>query len=172
VAPTDSRLTLVVDLGARATDMAIVSQEQVVFTHSIGTAGEALTRAVASELKLEPAQAEEYKKAYGVDPKQLEGKVRGAIDPILEVVVKEMSKMLEFYRSKHPDNLVTRAVLTGGTAGLPEVVSLMAQKLGIEVQLADPFSRLEKEGEILAKLPEGTAPLYAIAVGLALKEIS
>lgn len=172
VAPPDSAPTLVVDLGARATDMAIVAQGQMVFTRSIGTAGEALTRAVASELKLEPAQAEEYKKAYGVDPRQLEGKVKGAIGPILDVMVKEMEKALEFYRSKHEDSPVKRVVLTGGTAGLPEVVSLLAQKLGIEVQLADPFARLEKEEEILAKLPEGAAPLYAIAIGLALKEVS
>lgn len=172
VASPDSAPTLVVDLGARATDMAIVASGQIVFTRSIGTAGEALTRAVASELKLDPAQAEEYKKAYGVDPRQLEGKVKGAIGPILEVVAKEMEKALEFYRSKHAENPVKRAVLTGGTAGLPEVVSLLAQKLGIEVQLADPFARLEKEAEILAKLPEGAAPLYAIAIGLALKEVS
>lgn len=172
VAPPDSTPTLVVDLGARATDMAIVTSGQIVFTRSIGTAGEALTRAVASQLKLEPAQAEEYKKAYGVDPAQLEGKVKGAIGPILDVVVKEMEKALEFYRSKHAENPVKRVVLTGGTAGLPEVVSLIAQKLGIEVQLADPFARLEKEQEIIAKLPEGAAPLYAIAIGLALKEVS
>lgn len=172
VAPPDSSPTLVVDLGARATDMAIVDSGQIVFTRSIGTAGEALTRAVASQLKLEPAQAEEYKKAYGVDPAQLEGKVKGAIGPIIDVVVKEMEKALEFYRSKHAENPVKRVVLTGGTAGLPEVVSLIAQKLGIEVQLADPFARLEKEEEIIAKLPEGAAPLYAIAIGLALKEVS
>jgi len=172
VAPPDSTPTLVVDLGARATDMAIVDSGQIVFTRSIGTAGEALTRAVASQLKLEPAQAEEYKKAYGVDPAQLEGKVKGAIGPIIDVVVKEMEKALEFYRSKHAENPVKRVVLTGGTAGLPEVVSLIAQKLGIEVQLADPFARLEKEEEIIAKLPEGAAPLYAIAIGLALKEVS
>ncbi len=172
VAPPDSTPVLVVDLGARATDMAIVDKGQIVFTRSIGTAGEALTRAVATELKLEPGQAEEYKKAYGVDPKQLEGKVKGAIGPILDVVVKEMEKALEFYRSRHKETPVSRAVLTGGTAGLPEVVSLIAQKLGIEAQLADPFTRLIKEGEILAKLPEGTSPLYAIAMGLALKEVS
>jgi len=171
VAPPDSFPIMVVDLGARATDIAIVNQGQIVFTRSIGTAGEALTRAVATELKLDPAQAEEYKKAYGVDPQQLEGKVKGAIGPILDAVVKEMGKAIEYYQSKHTENPVKRAVLTGGTAGLPEMVSLLAQKLGIEVQLADPFARLKKEGEILAKLPEGAAPLYAAAVGLALKEV-
>ncbi len=172
VSPPDSAPTLVVDLGARATDMAIVDRGQIVFTRSIGTAGEALTRALAAELKMAPAQAEEYKKAYGVDPGQLEGKVESAIGPIVEVVVREMEKALEFYRSKHAEAPVNRTVLTGGTSGLPEVVSLIAQKLGIEVQLADPFTRLIKENEIIARLPEGAAALYAIAMGLALKEIS
>lgn len=79
----DSETSLLVDLGARATDIAIVENGQVVLTRSIPTAGEALTRAVASGLDLEPSQAEEYKKAYGVDPKKLEGKIRGVIGPVL-----------------------------------------------------------------------------------------
>lgn len=167
----DSETILLVDLGARATDLAIVEAGQVVFTRSIPTAGEALTRAVASGLGIEPSQAEEYKKAYGVDPEKLEGKVKGAIGPVLEAVVKEMEKAIQFYRSAKRKQ-VKRVILAGGTAGLPEVVSLLAQKLSLEIQVGDPFARLEKDTEILAKIPAGMAPSYATAIGLALKDVS
>lgn len=166
----DSETTVLVDLGARATDIAIVEAGQVVLTRSIPTAGEALTRAVATELNLDPSQAEEYKKAYGVDPKRLEGKVRGAIGPVLEAVVKEMEKAIQFYQSSKKKQ-VKRVIIAGGTAGLPEVVNLLAQKLSLEIQVGDPFARLEKDEEILAKIPAGVAPLYAIVIGLALKDI-
>ena len=169
IAP-DSEANLLVDLGARATDMAIVEAGRVVFTRSIPTAGEALTRAVAFGLDLEPSQAEEYKKAYGVDPKRLEGKVRGAIGPVLEVVVKEMEKAIQFYQSAKKKQ-VKRVILAGGTAGLPEVVSLLAKKLSLEIQVGDPFARLEKDKEILAKISAGVAPFYAAAIGLALKDV-
>lgn len=170
LAPPDSETSLLVDLGARATDIAIVERGQVVFTRSIPTAGEALTRAVASGLDMEPGQAEEYKKAYGVDPERLEGKVEEAIGPILEAVVKEMEKAIQFYQSTKRKQ-VKAVILAGGTAGLPEVVSLLAKKLSIEIQVGDPFIRLEKNKEILAKIPAGMAPLYATAIGLALKDI-
>jgi len=168
VAP-DSEATLLVDLGARATDIAIVEKGQVVFTRSISTAGEALTRAVAGALGLEAGQAEEYKKAYGVDPGKLEGKVSQAIEPILEVIVKEMEQAIQFYQQEK-EKTVKRIVLTGGTAILPEVITLLAKKLTFETQIGDPFSRVV-EDSLLAKMPKNDLPFYAVAVGLAMKEI-
>lgn len=167
--PPDSGTTLLVDLGARATDIAIVEQGQVVFTRSISTAGEALTRAVASGLGLEASQAEEYKKAYGVDPKKLEGKVSQVIEPILEVMVKEMEQAIQFYQQEK-EKTVKRIVLTGGTAILPDVVTLLAKKLTIETQIGDPFSRIVKDS-LLDKIPKSDLPFYAVAAGLAMKEI-
>ena len=166
----DSNTTMLVDFGAKATDLAIVENGQVVFTHSIATAGEALTRAVASELGLEPSQAEAYKKAYGVDPAKLEGKVRSAIDPIFEVIVKEMEKTIQFYQTEEREGKIRRVILTGGTAGLPEVASLLAKKLNLEIELGDPFTRV-LDNDLSTKIPTEEAPFYAVAVGLAMKEI-
>lgn len=168
VAP-DSEAILLVDLGARATDIAIVEKGQVVFTRSISTAGEALTRAVAGALGLEAGQAEEYKKAYGVDPGKLEGKVSQAIEPILEVIVKEMEQAIQFYQQEK-EKTVKRIVLTGGTAILPEVITLLAKKLTFETQIGDPFSRVVQDS-LLAKIPKNDLLFYAVAVGLAMKEI-
>jgi type IV pilus assembly protein PilM len=170
LAAPDSEGTLLVDLGARATDIAIVEKQQIVFTRSIMTAGEALTRAVASSLGLEIPQAEEYKKAYGVDPGKLEGKVSKAIKPIFEVVIKEMEQAIQFYHSEKKDKVIKRIVLTGGTAILPEIVSLVAKELNIETQIGDPFTQIIKDN-LLTKIPEGDLPFYAAAVGLAMKEI-
>lgn len=167
--PPDSEAALLVDLGARATDIAIVEQGQVVFTRSISTAGEALTRAVASGLGLEAGQAEEYKKAYGVDPKKLEGKISQVIEPILEVMVKEMEQAIQFYQQEK-EKTVKRIVLTGGTAILPEVVTLLVKKLTIETQIGDPFPQIVKDS-LLDKIPKSDLPFYAVAVGLAMKEI-
>lgn len=161
---------LVVDLGAKATDMAVVENGLVVFSRSIATAGEALTRAVASSLGLDPTQAEAYKKAYGVDPQKLEGKVREAIGPIFDVVVKEIEKTAEYYRSE-TKRTVKRVILSGGTAGLPEVVSLMASKLSLEIQVGDPFGQVAMEEILKKRLSQVQTPFYAVAVGLAMKSI-
>jgi type IV pilus assembly protein PilM len=169
LAPPGSKITMVVDLGAKATDLAIVENGQVILTHSVSTAGEALTRAVAYNLGLDANQAEAYKKAYGVDSSKLEGKITNAIDPILEVIVKEMEKTIQYFQTKGKG--INQIVLTGGTSGLPDVASWLAKKLNIEIQIGNPFSQVTVGG-ILSKINTADVPLYACAVGLALKEIS
>lgn len=169
VAP-NGEIALVVDLGAKATDMAIVESGLVVYSRSIPTAGEALTRAVATGLGLEPSQAEAYKRAYGVDPQKLEGKVKQAISPILEVVVSEIEKTIEFFRGE-TQKTVKRVVLSGGTTGLPEVVSLMASKLSLEIQVGNPFERMEIDESLKKQVSQAPASLYAVAIGLAMKDI-
>ncbi len=163
-------IALVVDLGAKATDMAVVENGLVVFSRSIATAGEALTRAVASSLGLDPTQAEAYKKAYGADPQKLEGKVREAIGPILNVVVKEIEKTAEYYRSE-TKKTVKRVILSGGTAGLPEVVNMMASKLSLEIQVGDPFEQVAMEEALKKQLSQAQTHLFTVAVGLAMKSI-
>lgn len=160
---------MVVDLGAKTTDLAMVENGQVTFTVSTATAGEALTRAVAYGLELDPSQAEAYKKAYGVDTNKLEGKVAQAINPILDVIVKEIEKTLKYTQAK--GKTVNQIILTGGTANLPEIAGLLAQKLNLEIQIGNPFSRVNVDPN-LVKIPKSEIPLYAAAVGLALKEIA
>lgn len=166
----NSGSNMLVDFGARATDIAIVEGGQVVFTHSISTAGEALTRAVAAGLNLDPAQAEEYKKTYGIDPEKLEGKVKMAMSPVLDTVVSEMEKAVHFYQT-NKQKTISQVILAGGTSSLPEIMSHLAQKLNLEIRVGDPFVRLEKDSEILSKIPAGVAPFYATAIGLALKDV-
>lgn len=165
----DSEPVMIVDLGATATDLGIVEAGQVVFIHSFPTGGEALTRAITFELGLDPTQAEAYKKAYGADPKKLEGKIKQAISPVLEVMVKEIEKALQFYQAKQ--KVVKQIILAGGTAGLPEMASLLAEKLSLEIQIGNAFSRLV-EDNLVSQIPSNETPLYVVAVGLALKEMS
>lgn len=166
----DGETSLLVDLGAKATDVAIVEGGQVVFTRSVGIAGEALTRAVATRLNLAPAQAEEYKKAYGADPEKLEGRISAAIEPVLGSLIQEMEKSIQFYFSSRQKQ-ISRVILAGGSSGLPEVVGLLAKRLNVEIQMADPqvnLARATKDGVTFSR---EAAPTFAVAVGLALKSV-
>lgn len=162
--------TMVISLGASTTDLSIVSANQISFTRSIATGGLALARGVAQSLSFELDQATEYMKTYGLDATQLEGKVMQAIKPIFDVVVNEIRRALAYYVGKHPEYTVKRVVLTGGTAMLPGLVLYLAEALGIEVQLGDPWAGVSLPSQVSSRLTqEGTS--YAVAVGLALKSI-
>ena len=88
----ENGVSLLLDLGTSATDMAIVKNKKIVFTRSIPVASDAFTRAVSQGLGIDEKQAEEYKKTYGLSTDQLEGKVKSALDPILKMVIDEVKK--------------------------------------------------------------------------------
>jgi type IV pilus assembly protein PilM len=166
--PPNNEQVLLVDFGAKATDLAIVENGVIVFVYSVPTAGEALTRALSLELGLESSQSEAYKKSYGVDPEKLEGKVSAALKPILNTIVSEIKKAYRFYQEKGKN--IQRIVLSGGGAGLPEINTFLAKELNLEVQVGNPFIQIT-EDSLLEKIPLYERGLYSVAVGLAMKEI-
>ena len=160
---------LLVDFGARSTDIAVAKNSNLVFTRSIPTAGEALTRSVAQSFGIEQQQAEQYKRTYGLSAQQLEGKIRNALTPVFNMVVDEIKKAMHYYQSEEKGDTPSVAIVAGGTAGMPEVISTLSNSLSMEVVIANPFSRVQVSQEVLQSLA-GYAPLYSIAVGLAMRE--
>jgi len=165
---SNSQQVLLVDFGARASDLAIVENGVVVFVYSVPTAGEALTRALSLELGLDSSQSEAYKKSYGMNPESLEGKISAVLRPILDSIVSEIKKAMRFYQEKGKN--VQRIVLGGGGAALPEINTFLAKELDLEVQIGNPFSQII-DGDFLEKIPPHERALYSVAVGLAMKEI-
>ena len=165
-----SPTTLLVSLGASTTDLTVVTDGKISFTRSIATGGVALARAVANDLGFELDQAVEYMKTYGLDSSQLEGKVTASIKPVFDVIVNEIRRAIAFYQTKHPDKPAKRVVLTGGASKLPGVVIYLAEALGLEVQIGNPWDGISLPSQISKKLiDEGTS--YGVAVGLALKQV-
>ena len=168
VAPISGN-ALVVDFGATSTDLAITVNKQLMFVRSIPTAGAAMTRAVATSIGVESSQAEEYKKTYGLSL-ALEGKVKQALNIVVASLIDEIKKAIGFWKQEHPDYSVQVGVLTGGTAGLPELIPSITESLGIEMSIGNPFSSVNLD-QSTSKSLSGYSPLYAIAVGLAMRDL-
>jgi len=166
LAPPDQTVVLI-DFGARSTDIAIAKNGLLSFSRSVATAGEAFTRAVAQSLGVEVKQAEEYKRTYGLSGSQLEGKVSGALGPVLRLVADEIKKAIQFYQTEEKGESPQAVVLSGGTAGLPEAISALSKSLGTEVVVGNPFSKIVVDPDTAKKIAP-YAPLYSIALGLAL----
>lgn len=165
LSPVDQTV-MIIDLGARSTDMAIVKNGMLSFSRSVATAGEAFTRAVAQTLGVEMQQAEAYKRTYGLSGTQLEGKIRGALDPVFRMVTDEIKKAIHFYQTEEKGDAPRAVILSGGTAGMPEAVGVLTELLGLEVVVGNPFAKVVVNPDA-AKSLAPFAPLYSIAVGLA-----
>ena len=163
------RTVLLVDLGASSTNIAIARQGLLAFSRSVAIAGDAFTRAVSQGLGVTPEQAEEYKKTYGLTSVQLEGKVKGVLDPVLALVADEIKKAVSYYLTEEKGETPDALIITGGTSAVPEMISTMTKLTGIEVLAGNPFSKIKVDTGTAQKLAP-YAPLYSVAVGLAMRD--
>ena len=159
---------MIIDFGNKSTDMAIAKDGAIYFTRSLPTAGLAFTRAVAQALNANLPQAEQYKKTYGMDNTQLEGKVGQALLPIMRTIAQEIKKAIHYYQLNLKGDLPTSIILSGGSSGMRGVTPLMTNLLGIEVNMGSPFANV-KVDETAAQSLANFTPLYSVAVGLAMR---
>ena len=158
--------TLIISFGASTTDICIIKLGKLTFTRSISTGGLSLSRAIGQDLGFDLNQAEEYKRTYGLDASQLEGKVMQSIKPVIDVVVNEIRRSLAYYIGKRPADPIKRAVITGGSAKMPGLVVYLANSLGIEVQIGNPWENVNIPASLKQKLT-ADASEYATCIGLA-----
>lgn len=165
--------SIIVNVGIDSTLIIITYRGFVRFTRSVPIGGEALTKAIQQALNLDYAQAEEYKKAYGLDSNFAEGKVFNILKPIFDNVVTEITRSKIFFTTHNPNVNINRVILCGGTALMPGILFYMATNLDLEVELANPWKnvtvspKLEPKKELLVE----QGPVFSTSVGLALKEI-
>jgi type IV pilus assembly protein PilM len=169
LAPTNQTV-LIVDFGAKSTDIAVSHMGTLTFSRSVPTAGDAFTRAIAQGLGIEETQAEEYKRTYGMSTGQLEGKIKKTLDPVFRMVADEMKKAIQYYQSDERGDSPKSAILAGGTSNMQEATAELTKLLGIEVIVGNPFSNVNVDPEAVKSL-SGYAPFYSVAVGLAMREV-
>ena len=158
-------VSLVADLGFANTKFVIADTTQIYSNYLSSLGGMAFTRIIADTFKLPVNQAEEYKRNYGLDKKQFEGKLFAAVAPVLSGLIGDVKKVLNSYLASYPERKVDRVILTGGGAYLRGLVVEVAEQTGLEVVIGNAFDGLK-----VAENMTGFGPIYAVAVGLASEE--
>lgn len=163
------KTAVIVDIGASSSDIAISQKGQLYFSRSVPTAGSAFSRAVAQSLGVSPDQAQQYKKTYGLNQKQLEGKVYQSLSPIVGALGEEVKKSMHYHQNENRGEAPSILILAGGSAAMPGITSLFARYTGLEVSIANPFAKINVDQKSATNLSK-FAPLYAVAAGLALRD--
>lgn len=164
---------LILHFGFDKSLVIITLNGHVLFTRTLSIGGNTLTRAVEQQLSLDYVQAEEYKKTYGLNKDQAEGKIFDVLLPLFTTIVSELARAQVFFTTHNPNVNINRVILSGGTALMPGILFYMATNLNIEVELANPFTDLSFSKSIESNkewhLDHGS--LFSTSVGLALKEL-
>jgi type IV pilus assembly protein PilM len=164
---TTEPIVMILDIGSTATEIAVAENGVLVQTRSFPLAGFAMTRAVSKNLVLDLAQAEQFKRKFGLAQDKLEGQVMKAVEPTVRSILEEAVRSMKYYQEQSGKN-IGRIVLTGGSSRLPLLDQYIKSVMGIEVVIGNPWSNISFKPEYSDKLNE-IAPEFGTAVGLAMR---
>ncbi|MFA5871828.1 MAG: type IV pilus assembly protein PilM [Parcubacteria group bacterium] len=171
-AENNRKPTLIVDIGAEKTSLAICKDQIPYFTSSIPLCGKTFTDALQKEVGVGKEKAEEIKYKYGLGRMRQDDTLFKVYNPLLENLASEIDRSISFYsESINTEEKVEDIILSGGGALMIELVDYLNEKVKKRVVLGDPFIGVKIKKGSQTPSPEDILS-YATSIGLALRNFS
>ena len=161
-------VVVLLNAGASATNINILSGEQSVFTRDISIGGNAYTEALQKELSLPFEQADQLKRGQTVSGTTYDD-ARPVLRAVTENVMLEIQKTFDFFKATAASDRINRIVISGGASRAEAFGEMLADRFEAPVESFDPFKKISFDaGKFNADVTE-VAATAAVAVGLALR---
>ncbi|MGE3955924.1 MAG: type IV pilus assembly protein PilM [Vicinamibacterales bacterium] len=161
-------IVVLLNAGASATTINIVSGGQSLFTRDLSVGGNAYTEAVQRELNLPFDLAEMAKKGVPIDGHTFD-EVRPVLHAVTENLLLEIQKTFDFFKATAASDRIDGIVLSGGASAVDGFGEALAERFGIPVEHFDPFRQVAFDKPPAGDLAD-LAATTAVAVGLALRK--
>ena len=153
-----------IDIGLSATNIGIVRDGIPLFNRDIQFGGETFVEGMQRRLGV---TSEEARAALeGIPGAKPEGVLK-AIETVGEDLSIAVERSFSYLRSSGEAESVDKIFLSGGGARIAGLRSFLAEKLSIDVDLANPLRNVEFREEILEADPVAIGPSLMVAIGLA-----
>lgn len=164
------RTVALVNIGASTINLNILKGGITVFTRDSAVGSNIHTEALMREFGIEHEAAESLKLGEAVDGAGPEDAA-----PILEQasdeIVSEIARSIEYYQSTGYMEEIHEVVLSGGGALVKGFADMLAQSVGLEVRLSEPFRNIHIPGKFDVTFLEEIGPIATVAVGLAIRRL-
>ena len=166
-----SSVVAILNAGASAININILSGGQSVFTRDVSMGGNAFTEAVQKELNLPYESAEQLKKGHDVDGATYED-ARAVLRAMTDNVLLEVEKTFDFFKATASNDRIDRIMLAGGASRVEGFAESLRERFGTEVEAFDPFRQVSADAKkIGVDNLDDFAPVAAVAMGLALRKV-
>jgi type IV pilus assembly protein PilM len=166
IAPDAAMPQMVLDVGARSTDLVIAMNGAPRLTRSIPVGSEAIIRSAIAGLGVDAAQATQFVYKFGLSQDKLEGRVHNAIIGVVDGLIAEVEKSIKFFQSRYPNLKLERIIVTGGASTLPEFPLYIANRFGMNVEIGNAWRNVSfpssRQNELMS-----ISNHFAVACGLA-----
>ncbi len=170
---------LVLDIGAKSTNLIFI-EEGKAFVRGVPIAGNQITQALAKDMNLGTEEAEALKRSKGFvglggayeDPADDEAaRASKVIRGVMTRLHSEVTRSVNFYKGQQGGTEPTRVLLTGGSSVLPYMNLFFQDKLGIPVEMFNPFRNVAVGPGVDRANLSKSAHLLGETVGVALREV-
>ncbi len=168
---SESETVVLVNIGAAKTNINILTGQQTSFTRDLAIGGNAFTEEIQKQMNVSLDEAEAMKVgggAAGQSDAVVPHEVQRALLSVAEKVTNDVQRSIDFYSATSAAPSPSKIILSGGTARLQVLNQTLGDRMGIPVEVADPFRNIDisrHDSEYLHTL----GPTAAVAVGLALR---
>jgi type IV pilus assembly protein PilM len=158
--------TLIVDIGAAATDIAVFDAEVIRISGGVGVGGNTFTLEIAKKLDVPLENAHQLKVLNGLSAGPRQAKITSALSPSLQRIAAEIRKVIRYYTERlNSVYKIEQVLVVGAGSNVPGIGDYFTNELVMPVRVASPWQNLD-----FGKLPQPNKqvrPRYVTAAGLA-----
>lgn len=162
-----SDVIAVVDMGASMTTLNVVANGSIVYMREQLFGGRLLTEDIQRRFSMSFEEAEAAQ-INGTLPDEYRIEI---LEPFKMSVVQHISRALQFFFSSGQHQTVDQVLLAGGIASLEGMGEVVQERLGVPVQVVNPFQHMQIAPKVNSNELQKMAPSLLIACGLALRDI-
>jgi type IV pilus assembly protein PilM len=155
----------VVDVGASVMNVAVLRNDQSIYTREQAFGGNQLTQDIVSRYGMTPEEAEAAKRSGGL-PDDFETEV---MKPFMENLSMEVQRALQFFFTSTQYHAVDHILLAGGSAVIPGLDEVVHTRTQVPTSVANPFALMQASPKIQLKRLMSDAPSLIVACGLAMR---
>ncbi len=162
----DKSTVMIVDIGAKNTDLSIIDSGIPVLNRSMDFGGKGFTEAMTNITKLSPALAEQLKRDLGRAPFPVMPK---SLEAVFAPLVNELQYTIGLYQSRS-GRRIEKIIVTGGSGFLFHCAEMLSSRFNLTVAVGDPWARVATPIDLTSALTD-IGPRMSVAVGLAMRGI-
>ncbi|MGZ3612520.1 MAG: type IV pilus assembly protein PilM [Thermodesulfobacteriota bacterium] len=161
----------IVNVGASVANINIVKNNISAFTRDIFKGGNQITEEIQRQLHVDHEEAEKIKVGSKVDLTS-QSVIENVLKTASESLAVEIGNSLDFFQSTTTYEKIGKLYLSGGGSKIKDFDMTLQQQIGIPVEIANPFKKVEYSGKNfdLEYLRE-IGPIMAVGVGLASRKV-
>ena len=159
------KVVAILDVGATNTQMNVMHNNRSIYTREHTFGGRQLTEEIQRRYGLSYEEAGLAKKVGGL-PDNYQTDI---LQPFLEAMCQESMRALQFFYSSTPHNSVDQILLAGGCAQIPNCDELIANRVGVPTNIANPFASMSLASRIKPQQLSSDASSLMISCGLAMR---